>query len=256
MKKNAWGPILVLAGFCLIWQLVAMTGFFPKLLFPSLTDIARSLIEGFKNEHLGLSILYSLRLIGQGMLIGTGMALVLSGLALMSGWFRQIYGCLISVCDPLPGIALLPLAILWFGVGQTTIIFIIVHAVIWPFSRSLIDGFDSVPAIYGDVGRNLGLSGTGLIKGIYLPAASPFIISGLKTGWARAWRALISAEMIFGATGLVGGLGWHIFTKRYRLDTPGVFAALLVIIVIGLFVEYGLFGTVEKKTTKKWGLSR
>lgn len=87
------------------------------------------------------------------------------------------------------------------GVGDGAIIFMVIHAVVWPMSRSIIDGFNAVPELYLEVGRNIGLSPVKLIFGVFLPAALPRIFSGIKVGWARAWRGLISAEMIFGGGG-------------------------------------------------------
>ena len=100
----------------------------------------------------------------------------------------------------------------------------------------------------------MGLSMIRLIMDIYLPASLPSILSGLKVGWARAWRALISAEMIFGVSGAVGGLGWFIYVKRYQMDTAGTFAALVVIMIIGILIEHLLFNSLEKHTIRKWGM--
>ena len=123
-------------------------------------------------------------------------------------------------------------------------------------SRSIIDGFQSVPKIYIESGLNLGLSKFELIKDIYLPASFSSVLSGMKIGWARAWRGLISAEMIFGTTSAGAGIGWFIFMKRTNVDIAGVFAALIVIILIGVIVEYGFFHVIEKNTIKKWGIRR
>jgi len=101
---------------------------------------------------------------------------------------------------------------------------------------------------------NIGLSKIGLITGIYIPATLPNIYAGLKIGWARAWRALISAEMVFGATGSKSGIGWFIYEKRAYLDVPAVFASLVVIVIIGIAVEDLLFNQIEKHTIRKWGM--
>ena len=163
---------------------------------------------------------------------------------------------LVSMCDLIPGVALLPLAILWMGIGEETIIFIVIHSILWPMSRSIMDGFASVPKLHIEVGRNIGLNRFTMLTGIYIPAAFGNILSGIKVGWARAWRGLISAEMIFGTTSSGTGIGWFIFMKRTNVDIAGVFAALLVIIIIGIIVEYGVFRLIEKHTIKKWGLRK
>ena len=122
-------------------------------------------------------------------------------------------------------------------------------------SRSIMDGFKSIPNIYIESGKNMGLKGFNLVVGVYLPAAFASILSGLRVGWARAWRGLISAEMIFGTTGKGVGIGWYILMRRVNCDIAGVFGALIVIIVIGIVVEYGIFRVIEKNTVRKWGMT-
>ena len=252
-KRN---QIVFIVAVLVVWQVVYQMGSFPELMFPSLGKIFQSLIKGFSRDGLGAMTLYSLSLIAKGLLIGIVLAFILSGLSIVSKTFYSIYHMVVSLCDLIPGVALLPLAILWMGIGEGTIILIVVQSIIWPMSRSIMDGFRAVPQIYIESGENMGLGKLGLVTGIYIPASFSYILSGIRTGWARAWRGLISAEMIFGTTSSGAGIGWFIFMKRTNVDIAGVFAALLVIIVIGIVVEYGVFHTIEKMTLKKWGMSR
>ncbi len=229
---------------------------FPQLMFPSLAEIGESFVDGFKDDSLLAYTLYSMSLIIKGLAIGIVLAFIFSSIAVVSKTFHAIYNLVVSVCDLLPGVALLPLAILWIGIGEGTIIFIVVHSILWPMSRSIMDGFKSVSSIYIESGKNMGLKGLSLVTGVYLPAAFTHVLSGMRVGWARAWRGLISVEMIFGTTGSGAGIGWFIFMKRTNVDIAGVFAALIVIIIIGIIVEYGVFHTIEKRTVKKWGMVR
>ena len=254
--KNLRNQIVFIVAVLVVWQVVYQMGSFPELMFPSLGKIFQSLIKGFSRDGLGAMTLYSLSLIAKGLLIGIVLAFILSGLSIGSKSFYSIYHMVVSLCDLIPGVALLPLAILWMGIGEGTIILIVIHSIIWPMSRSIMDGFRAVPQIYIESGENMGLGKLGLVTGIYIPASFSYILSGIRTGWARAWRGLISAEMIFGTTSSGAGIGWFIFMKRTNVDIAGVFAALLVIIVIGIVVEYGVFHTIEKMTLKKWGMSR
>jgi len=116
------------------------------------------------------------------------------------------------------------------------------------------DGFSSIPRMYIESGMNIGLRGLKLVTGVYLPAAFSSVLSGMRVGWARAWRGLISVEMIFGTTSSGAGIGWYIMMRRNFMDMSGVFAALIVIIIIGVLVEYGIFRTVENHTVRKWGM--
>ena len=139
------------------------------------------------------------------------------------------------------------------GTTPTVIVVLIVHAVIWPMSRSVLDGFKSVPDIYIESGKNIGLNGIRLILGVYVPATTRYIVTGLKTCWSRAWRGLISAEMIFGIASSPG-IGLYINQMRTNLKNAEMYATLVVIIIIGVVVQYGILAPIENNTVKKWGM--
>lgn len=139
--KNLRNQIVFIIAVLVVWQVVYQMGSFPELMFPSLGKIFQSLIKGFSRDGLGAMTLYSLSLIAKGLLIGIVLAFILSGLSIVSKTFYSIYHMVVSLCDLIPGVALLPLAILWMGIGEGTIILIVVHSIIWPMSRSIMDGF-------------------------------------------------------------------------------------------------------------------
>ena len=185
--KNLRNQIVFIVAVLVVWQVVYQMGSFPELMFPSLGKIFQSLIKGFSRDGLGAMTLYSLSLIAKGLLIGIVLAFILSVLSIVSKTFYSIYHMVVSLCDLIPGVALLPLAILWMGIGEGTIILIVVHSIIWPMSRSIMDGFRAVPQIYIESGKNMGLGKLGLVTGIYIPASFSYILSGIRTGWARTW---------------------------------------------------------------------
>ncbi len=156
--------------------------------------------------------------------------------------------------NPLPAIALLPLALIWFGLGAGSIIFVLVHSVTWAVALNTHSGFLAVSKTLKMVGRNYGLRGLRYVGAILIPAAFPSILTGLKIGWAFAWRTLIAAELVFGVSSGSGGLGWFIFENKNQLDIPTVFAGLLTVILIGLVVENLIFRSIEKNTVAKWGM--
>ena len=158
--------------------------------------------------------------------------------------------------SPLPPIALLPLALLWFGLGKGSLIFVLIHSVMWPLALNTYSGFMGVPTTLRMAGANYGLTGLRYVFQILIPAALPSIISGLKIGWAFAWRTLIAAELVFGASSGKGGLGWYIFQNRNELYTDRVFAGLVLVILIGLLIEGIVFETIEKLTIRRWGVVR
>jgi NitT/TauT family transport system permease protein len=104
------------------------------------------------------------------------------------------------------------------------------------------------------VGRNCGLSGLRYVGSILIPAAFPSILTGLKIGWAFAWRTLIAAELVFGVSSGSGGLGWFIYENKNQLEIPSVFAGLLTVIIIGLVVENVVFRSIEARTVHRWGM--
>ena len=161
-----------------------------------------------------------------------------------------------AMFQPLPAISLLPLAMLWFGLGIPSLVFVTIHSVLWAVALSTHVGFMGVSETMRMVGRNYGLKGIPYIAKILVPAAFASILTGLKIGWAFAWRTLIGAELVFGAAAGKGGLGWMIFEKGDNLDTPYVFAALFMVIVVGLVVENLIFRNIEINTISKWGLQR
>jgi NitT/TauT family transport system permease protein len=187
------------------------------------------------------------------MIIGTGVALVLTVLATWTKVGEDLLSLLTSMFNPVPAIAILPLAILWFGLNPTALVFVIVYSIIWPIAINVSTGFRTVNPTIMMVGRNLGLKGWQMVRDVLLPAALPHTISGLRTGWAFGWRTIVAAELIFGVAGKGGGLGYFINDARYFLRIPEVFAGILTIALIGILVE-ALFNGLERRTVIRWGM--
>lgn len=154
--------------------------------------------------------------------------------------------------NSIPSMALLPLVIMWFGIGDSAIIALVTHSVVWTFTIYILDGLNSLPKIYQEFADNINLDLKSRLKDIYIPALLPNITAGLKVVWGRAWRSLIGAEVAFGAIGAAGGLGYYININRYNGSIPKVFAGIIVIAAIGLVVDLAIFNNIEKRM-KKWG---
>lgn len=238
----------------LIWEGLVRLFDVNPLLFPAASTVALAWLRGMASGELIGFAAQSLQVLLTGMAIGVGLAIVLVSLATTTRFGRDLLETVTSMFNPLPAIALMPLALIWFGLGTSALIFVIIHAVLWPMSLNAYTGFVTVPQTLVRVGENFGLRNWSLVVGILLPAAFPYLLTGIKIGWAFAWRTIIAAEMVFGVTGSRGGLGWYIYTKRYSLDTPDVFAGLITIIVIGLAVENLVFRFVERRTVVRWGM--
>ncbi|MFE1602166.1 ABC transporter permease [Methylobacterium sp. ID0610] len=254
-QQGALRKGLILAALALAWEGLARWQD-NDLLLPGCLATLSALGEGLASGELPERVRISLTVLAQGYLAGIGLAFLLTTLAVSTQLGRDLLSTLTAMFNPLPAIALLPLALLWFGLGTGSLVFVLIHSVLWPLALNTYAGFQSVPETLRLAGRNYGLTGLAYVGQILVPAALPSILSGLKIGWAFAWRTLIAAELVFGAASGRGGLGWYIFQNRNELYTDRVFAGLLLVIAIGLAVETVVFAAVERLTTRRWGMVR
>ncbi|HVR55190.1 MAG TPA: ABC transporter permease [Pseudorhodoferax sp.] len=246
---------LILAVLAVLWELLARWQD-NDLLLPTFSATMVALVEGFASGELLGRVAISLSVLLQGYVAGVLLAFALTLLAVSTQLGRDLLSTLTSMFNPLPAIALLPLALLWFGLGRGSLVFVLIHSVLWPLALNTFAGFQGVPETLRMAGRNYGLRGLSYALQILVPAALPAILSGLKIGWAFAWRTLIAAELVFGASSGQGGLGWYIFQNRNELYTDKVFAGLVTVVLIGLAVETLGFATLERLTVRRWGQQR
>jgi len=245
--------LAILAVLAAIWQLYAMYLNNP-LVLPTFGATMQAFFERIMNGELLARSSVSIQVLLYGYSIGLALALVFTVLAMTTQIGNDLLETLTAMLNPLPAIALLPLALVWLGLGNPSIIFVLIHAVMWPVALNTHSGFRAVSNTLRMVGRNYGLSGPRYVLQILVPAAFPSILSGLKVGWAFAWRTLIAAELVFGTTSGSGGLGWYIYENKNLLDIPAVFAGLFTVIIIGLLIENFVFRTIEQRTILKWGM--
>jgi NitT/TauT family transport system permease protein len=238
----------------IIWELYARFLDNP-LLFPTFTDTLSTMADRIRDGTIPLRAWTSIKILLMGYVSGIALAATLTILAVNTRIGTDFLETMTAMFNPLPAIALLPLALIWFGLGSSSLVFVLIHSVLWAVALNTHSGFLGVSQTLRMVGRNYGLRGIGYVARILVPAAFPSILTGLKIGWAFAWRTLIAAELVFGVSSGQGGLGWFIFENRNLLDIPAVFAGLLTVIVIGLVVENLIFRTIERKTIRKWGVA-
>jgi NitT/TauT family transport system permease protein len=244
--------VLILLLLAVAWQLYSQQLKNP-LMFPTFGDTASALWSAFEKGELGSRVLVSLRVLLGGYTIGIVLATILAALANGTRLGNDLLEVLTAMFNPLPAIALLPLALLWFGLGNGSITFVLVHAVLWPVALSTHSGFASISSTIRMVGRNYGLTGFRYVVQILIPAAFPAILTGLKNGWAFAWRTLIAAELVFGVSSGSGGIGWFIYENKNQLEIAYVFAGLLTVIGIGVAMD-SLFRLLEQRTVQRWGM--
>jgi NitT/TauT family transport system permease protein len=245
--------LLILVVLALIWEAYGRA-LNNDLLFPTFSATVRAFFDAILTGVLPARAWASIKVLLMGYACGVVLAALLTALAIMSRIGTDFLETMTSMFNPLPAIALLPLALIWFGLGNGSLIFVLVHSVTWAIALNTHSGFLSVSNTLKMVGRNYGLTGPRYIWKILIPAAFPSILTGLKIGWAFAWRTLIAAELVFGVSSGQGGLGWFIFENKNTLDIPNVFAGLLTVIIIGLVIENVIFRTIENQTIGRWGM--
>lgn len=260
-SRAAWRRNPSFRGACLLlslpllWEAVRILGAISPALMPSLGEILRSFTDALLTGVLLAQVGLSLAVI----LAGSFLAIVLAVVTMLfTSLFASLDGAvriLGSLLHPLPGIVLLPVIVLWFGIGPAAITVVIVHSVFWPVLTNVQAGYRSIPGTWRMVAHNYRITGPRYVLVIALPGTAPYLLAGVRIAWARAWRALISAEMLFGAIAATGGLGWFIHSRRVFMDSAGLFAGIVAVMIVGSMVEGLVFTAVEKRTVRKWGMS-
>jgi NitT/TauT family transport system permease protein len=180
------------------------------------------------------------------------LGIILGFLIATSEFLESTLGKLVLGLQSLPSICWLPLAVLWFGLGESAILFVTVMGSVLAISISTEIGLRHVPHILLQAGKNLGATGSKQFLHVLLPASSPHLISGLKQGWAFAWRSLITGEMLFVSL----GLGHLLMMGRDLNDMSLVIAVMILIMLLGYAVDLLLFQWIERRMKRRWGLER
>jgi NitT/TauT family transport system permease protein len=243
----------ILLTLALAWEIAARL-LDNDLLFPTFLATNKAFINGIASGELLIKLWTSLKVLLTGYAIGIVLAALLTAIGIASRIGTDFLETLTSMFNPLPAIALLPIALIWFGLGNGSLVFVLVHSVLWSVALNTHSGFLAVSNTLRMVGKNYGLGGFAYVAQILIPAAFPSILTGLKIGWAFAWRTLIASELVFGVSSGSGGLGWYIYENKNQLEITNVFAGLFMVIMIGLAVENLIFRYIESRTVRKWGM--
>lgn len=234
-----------------VWQILSDMKLWPPYLFPTPQSVWESIRLGFSDQTFLTGLSVSMKRIGIGYGLSVLLGIALGFLLAANELLRDTLGSLVLSLQSLPSLCWLPLAVLWFGLTEKAILFVVLMGSVLAVTINTEMGVRHVPRIYLMAGRNLGAKGIRLFLHVLLPASLPHLLAGLKQGWAFAWRSLISGEMIFVSL----GLGHLLMMGRDLNDLSQVLAVMALIMAIGQFVDRLVFEQLEKRVRRKWGLA-
>lgn len=255
VKTWPWGTILRQVGFYIIllaaWQLLSQSGLWAAYLLPGPADVIGRLISGFGDGSFIVATLVSLRRLAIGYGISLVLGVILGLLIGRNRYIEETLGSLVLGLQALPSVCWIPLALLWLGLTEQAMTFVVVMGALFSITLGVDAGVKNTPPVYLKAARNMGAQGIALSTQVILPAALPAVISGLKQGWTFAWRSLMAAELIYQTL----SLGTLLQNGRDLNDTAQVFAIMLVIIVVGTLIDLLIFSPLERNVRERWGFS-
>lgn len=236
----------------ILWEVVARLEIWPPFIFPSFSSVLTSLWNGFADGSFIQAILTSLRRLVMGygisLLLGITLGIFVGRIPLV----KKTIGSIILGLQALPSVCWLPLALLWFGLSEWAIVFVVIMGAVLSISLSTADGIHNTPPLFLKAAKTMGAAGFRLYSRVILPAALPSIVSGMKLGWSFAWRSLMAGELLY--YGGKASLG-HLLTMGRELnDMAQVISVMLTIVLIGLLVDFLMFTPVERRIRERWGL--
>jgi NitT/TauT family transport system permease protein len=251
--RSYWRAAITLLIAALVYEAVARSGYFPPVLLPTLPKIGTalwgSLADGSMFRHVAYTLYRVMTGFGLAIMVGIPLGILMARFRHVENFFLP----LISAMMPIPSFALVPLFMLWFGIGNTTTVLIVFYAATFPIVFNTWSGVRSVNPIWLRAAGAMGADENSLFWKVIIPGASPFIITGMRQAFLRAWIAVVGAEMIAASD---WGLGWVIFDAKEFLNADLMLASLAVIGFIGFVFERLVFGSLERATVLRWGMMR
>ncbi len=242
-------PLLGWLGLFIVWDVIVRLNIWPKYIFPSPERVLQVLWNLLVSGKLLPQIGVSMGRLALGFTIAVVVGTVIGlGLARNRN-LKQIFGGLILGLQTLPSICWLPLALLWFGLNERAILFVVFMGAVLSITVAVEGAVRTIPPQFIRVGKMFKLSRWAMYRRIILPAMLPSFMTGLKQGWAFAWRSLMAGEMLF----ITAGLGQLLMMGRELNNIAQVMAVMLSIIVLGLLIDVCVFGVIERHLHRRWG---
>jgi NitT/TauT family transport system permease protein len=246
-------PAVVALGVLLIgWACISSFGPWPRYMLPGPGGVAESLGHSLRTGELLRAVGTSLYRLFVGYAISAAAGITLGVMLARLSWLRAAVGPLVVGLQALPSICWLPLALLWFGLSEKAILFVVVMGSMLSITIATEGAVRAVPTMYIRAARTMGARRLRLYTRVILPAALPGIVTGLKLGWTFAWRSLMAGELLY----VAGGLGQLLTLGRELGDMAKVMSVMVVIVILGLGFERLLFGSVEKRVRERWGYAQ
>ncbi|MBC8160130.1 MAG: ABC transporter permease [Roseiflexaceae bacterium] len=234
-----------------VWEVVARSGLYPPYLLPGPIEVLATLWSGLAQGLFVTGTLVSLRRLAVGYAISLVIGLALGLLIGRVKWLEETVGSLVLGLQALPSVCWLPLAILWFGLNERAIIFVVVMGALFSITLGVEAGVKNTPPIFLRAARTLGARGPSIYSQVVLPAALPAILGGLKQGWSFAWRSLMAGELLY----FTLSLGNLLQSGRDLNDAAQVMAVMLLIIFVGVAIDRIIFAPIERRVRDRWGLT-
>jgi NitT/TauT family transport system permease protein len=252
--SGAWPKAAAIGMGLAVWQAVVWTGWKPQYVLPGpgrvLGELWHLLASGEFTRSEVLPATMTRAFVGffLAVIVGTALGAAMSRIKVL----RTAVSSLVTGLQTMPSIVWFPMALVLFGLNETAITFVVVIGAAPSIANGIVSGADQVPTVLLRAGRVLGAKGFRLWKEVVLPASLPSIVAGLKQGWAFSWRSLMAGELIGAAVGKPG-IGGYLDNQRTLGDYPGLYATMILILIIGLIVD-SLFGIAEKSIRRRRGL--
>ncbi len=234
------------------WACISRFGPWPQYMLPGPGGVVRTLGHMLRDGELARAVGRSLYRLFVGYALSVGAGITLGVLMARNAWLRAAVGPLVVGLQALPSICWLPLALLWFGLSETAILFVVVMGSLLSITIATEGAVRAVPMLYIRAARTMGSRRLRLYTRVILPAALPGILTGLKLGWTFAWRSLMAGELLY----VAGGLGQLLTLGRELGDMARVMSVMVVIVFLGLGFERVLFGSLEKRVRERWGYAQ
>jgi NitT/TauT family transport system permease protein len=244
---------VTLAAAAALYQALSVSGYFPRVLTPTIPTVLETLYamlaDGSMLQHAGATLSRVLIGFSLASVVGVTLGILMARFKPVENFFLP----LVSALMPIPSFSLVPLFMLWFGIGNTTTVLVVLYGASFPILFNTWSGVRAVNPIWLRAAGCMGAGESKMFWKVILPGALPFIITGMRQGFLRSWIAVVGAEMIAASN---YGLGWVIFDAQQFLQADVMLAAIVVIGVIGFVFERVVFGSIERATVQRWGMVR